>query len=317
MNKNEEISLKKINFFKAIPYDGIFELLLLKDGRLAVMPYYTYIRIFSLESQIKHEVDIFLSKLLISICQLKSGLLIACFKECSFSVLSLVKKTYKIVFTYTHPTFINNNKIEALTNDRFAVCNEEGIMIWKSKPKYEMIRLLKSDNAPKIYCCLQLNNQTYFTSSEIFESIPNEPLIKIWNLRNYQVETIFKGVGTRYSKGMVEITGNYLLVACENIIIINLKDYKVEKEIKTENNLIFSSFIEMENKLIICKEKKEFLYYFDFKSFELKQLKPHCDPCGPNIVKINNKRFISNNGKLNLTIWEITIPQEQKIIKKK
>ena len=125
---------------------------------------------------------------------------------------------------------------------------------------------------------------------------------------------------TDYPEGkMSKIRSSYV---CEAALdkyaeVINLKDYKVEKEIKTENNLIFSSFIEMENKLIICKEKKEFLYYFDFKSFELKQLKPHCDPCGPNIVKINNKRFISNNGKLNLTIWEITMPQEQKIIKKK
>ena len=221
------------------------------------------------------------------------------------------------MFTYTPPLQNNYyNKVAPLTKNRFAVCTREGIMIWKSKPKYEMIHLLQSNNDAKICCCLQLKNKIHFVSSEIFGAHTSDTsLVKIWNLKHYQCETVFKGVGTKFTKGLVEITGNYLLVGSNDIVIINTKNLKIEKIIKTENNLVFSTFIEMKNKLIICREDNEFLYYFYMKSFKLKKLKAHCDRRNSTLAKINDTKFICNNGELYLTIWEITRPQNQNKLK--
>ena len=59
------------------------------------MTYDVYINIYSIESKIERQVNIYLYKMIESMCQLENGLLIFCLREPSFTVISLKKKAYE------------------------------------------------------------------------------------------------------------------------------------------------------------------------------------------------------------------------------
>lgn len=248
----KRIELEKIKKYKFISKKvcqaKINSLVILNDGRIAAGDYKGFIYVF--DSDIFHRDMTIDTKINLYKIMVLYDNKILVYSSNSIKIYSIFLLTYTCIFVKDFNKHLAINIVISLSNERFALTSishkyEKEIQIWKCKNTFTRIKTLIGSK-------YNVLNLFYVQKKE--KLIAFSVYIYIWNLQNYQSETIIAFYVSVYpDSGIAELNNNTVIVGAINkIVLIDLSSYVIKtldlKEIKCN----FSSFLQINDDVILC-----------------------------------------------------------------
>ena len=281
--------------------DSIYNLLLLKDGRIACCLGSNNLTIqilnlstFKSELSLKGHYDV-----ITSVCQIDNGFLISSSIDkclCVWNIGNMKAPLEEVIF---EDHYNGINKVISLSNNRIASCGGDGIIrIYYSNAPYTLI---KSINAHKegVISIIQLKGKEELISTSI-----DCTLIK-WNLDNYQSEAMLSNVYCQTNNSLREIKNNKIVVGgFKKIVIVNLDKYTIEKSIEDEIFRSIYSVLELRNGSIIFGAFKRKLYLYNQTDNKVSSLSTSHGNDISCLININENTFLSCSYDSSIIVWK-------------
>ena len=278
----------------------ISSLILLSDGRLASCSFDNTIKIYNRNNY--YNCDLTLKGHtwnVPSICQLENNKLVSCSYDRSIKIWSIFDTSYKCDHTIidAHSGWIS--KIILLPNNRMASCSDDKtIKIWNSNHPYELLKTLTEHN-DFVISIIKLKNKKL-----IFSESYNHYLF-VWNLATYQCETKMSKVACSDNNSIFELDDQRLLLGGSCIMVLNLKNYIMEKIIPNSQITFINSFMRLRDGNILCECQEGIMCIFDIQLFTItiEDKKIHHDHIN-DLLSINEYQFVSCSDDETIREWK-------------
>lgn len=235
--------------------------------------------------------------------QLNNSKLISGAGDSSIKIWSITNDSYTCEYTIEKAQQGLLNSLIPLTNNRMASsCTEVSIKIWNSNPPYNLITVLDSQ-IKKATSLRQVKNKEILIAGEFL----NER-ISIYNLHNYQKETVIVGVYCCYDNLYFTSSDTLIIGGTDGISIINLTNYKIENICNYQGLRRIGSFAnyDQDNILFGCDKGLLCLYNNNTKSIVSVQQTDH-EFLITSIIKINNSTIITSSFDSTIKIFHYSL----------
>ena len=270
-------TIKKIES-KRTNNDSIKCVLVLNDGRIVTGSKDKTIKIFDAKPELNKYKEINASKHVWHIAQLKNDNIICgeddgIMELFDIDNLQLIYK-YEKVSDSLIPIW---NIVVFSTNQNIISCCKEGIKIWESSNKYNLIKKLEISIIPN-------NNVMKNQGTKVMESIyelPNnqivstsdDSILRFWDLNNYQNISSIDNIGCCSRTGFALISQNTLAIANryeKKVTFVNIETYEINFRIYFNNDTVCLLYLREENLLLVGEQNVNEISVVDFNKNEHK-----------------------------------------------
>ena len=313
---SQNIELIKIKS-KITNNDSIKCVLVLEDGRIATGSKDKTIKIFNIEQNSNLDFSSFkeinASNHVWHMAQFKNGNLI-CGED--FGIMELFDlNNYNLIYKYenvsTNLTAIWNILILSKSQNILSCCRQ-GLKIWESTNKYNLIKQLDISIIPNNTV---MQNQGTNVMESIFElpnnkiaSTSDDSILRFWDIDTYQIISSIDNIGCCSRTGFALINLNSLAIANryeKKVTVINIINYEISNIFLFNNDTVCLLYLRDENLLLVGEQnindisiidfnKNRYEDYFHFKNKEIEFNWMIHNVKGVNaIVRMKNGDFIT------------------------
>ena len=279
---------------------NVNHVMLLKDGRIAACSD-TQILIYNKKT---YAIDINIQQQhqnhIVYLCQTENKKLISCaIKEIKIWTIDNLRYTCEITITRTHGARIN--RMIALSGNRIATCsNDWTIKIYNTNEPYSLIVTL-SQHRLKVNSIVEIPHRNQLLSSS------EDRMIKIWNLKTYQIETTIVETCAVRPNGLCILDKNRVIVGSNGLVkILNVNSDLIEQQkfFDSKEVEVFHCFYVLRDGNILIGGNKGRMYKYKLNSNTIKYKDGlhNENEDFVTFVYVNEKQFISCTTRT-IKIW--------------
>lgn len=285
----------------------INSLLLLKDGRLAACSREANIKIYNLQSFTCEMTLEGHSKGVSYISQLKRGKIVSCSWDKSIKVWEIKDKTYSCEFTIDNAHDDLIWKVMPISKSRIASCSgDRTIKIWRNSPPYDLMATLKG-HVSDVTSILQLKGKELLISGARDDIITGtyDHCLRAWNLETYKCDRIVNGQDCNNTNCILELEGNRIIVAGENVLsIISTTHFVAVQVIKKEEGIGIFSMIEIRDGNVLCGTKEGNVAIYDVNTNNMLVKETSHKDTISTLRNVNNSMFVSGSWDSSIKLWQ-------------
>ena len=279
--------------------EPIFNLCLLKDGRIASFSYKNTVNIYDPKNNYKIDIVIQSNGNVSMLEQLSDNNIITYSNQ--ISIFNIQKYHYHLIYSKKYDNAITT--MLALSNNRIALAlKSKGILILNA---YEdnPLHTLNIKNDEEVLTMLEIKERN------LLLSIGKSNTLQVWNLSTNQcTQTVDKVICN--SKAILQIDSEHVLIgSIINILVINVTKGIIESTIEYNVNDRFNgcyslSKLDLGNVLCGCDNGRYVLYNIITNTYEIISMPTRSKIY--DIIVIDDFTFISSSKEPNLCIWKYT-----------
>ena len=279
--------------------EPIFNLCLLKDGRIASFSYKNTVNIYDPKNNYKIDIVIQSNGNVSMLEQLSDNNLITYSNQ--ISIFNIQKYHYHLIYSKKYDNAITS--MLALSNNRIALAlKSKGILIlnaYEDNPLHTL-NIKQDEEVPTM---LEIKERN------LLLSIGKSNTLQVWNLSTNQcTQTVNKVICN--SKAILQIDSEHVLIgSIINILVINVTKGIIESTIEYNVNDRFNgcyslSKLDLGNVLCGCDNGRYVLYNIITNTYEIISMPTRSKIY--DIIVIDDFTFISSSKEPNLCIWKYT-----------
>ena len=279
--------------------EPIFNLCLLKDGRIASFSYKNTVNIYDPKNNYKIDIVIQSNGNVSMLEQLSDNNIITYSNQ--ISIFNIQKYHYHLIYSKKYDNAITS--MLALSNNRIALAlKSKGILIlnaYEDNPLHTL-NIKQDEEVPTM---LEIKERN------LLLSIGKSNTLQVWNLSTNQcTQTVNKVICN--SKAILQIDSEHVLIgSIINILVINVTKGIIESTIEYNVNDRFNgcyslSKLDLGNVLCGCDNGRYVLYNIITNTYEIISMPTRSKI--NDIIVIDDFTFISSSKEPNLCIWKYT-----------
>ena len=297
----ELFSLSSISIDKNITAHSsvVNDIILLSDKRIATCSEDTTIKIFDLYNN--YNCDVTLTghtKGVRSIVELNKDTLVSASDDRSIIFWKFKNKELrsKFIIQYAHGGPIT--KVIKLRNNLLATSsNDYTIKIRKSIKPYEPLKKLEK-HTDYVTSIVELDKKDYLISASF------DRKVIVWDLKTYQIITIFDGIMCFYNNAL-SLIGNFIYIGgAESIYIISADNFTLKEVAKDKDTGMISSFMGLPDGNVLCGCSGAMKMFNVKKKKFVDTKKKICEGTITSITMINDEWFASSAFDNIIKVWK-------------
>lgn len=299
INKPLDVSNIKDNKTINEHKNGMYCLLLLKDGRIASSSYDKTIKIYNPNNKFHCDMTITGHNNGVTyLSQLENGNIISCSGDKTIKIWSFSDTTFNCEHTIenAHNDWIW--KVIPISNSKLASCSKDKtIKIWDTNELYTQLQVLEG-HTNEVKSIIQLKDKEILISGSL------DNTLRIWNLLTYQCDKIINDIPCCWNNSILELDNKTTIIGGKNTLtMLNVSNFEIEDTIKNHQLGFVSSLILLKENHILCgcDEGKMCLFDKKTKTIQIKE-NAHTKTI-TDFININ-KQFISCSWDNTMTIWD-------------